>query len=90
MKKLVQVEEVDNEGFIGLLGQEITIFCMNYIYAGKLTGVNIEYVKLENAHIVYSTGAFTDKSYSDAQKISEEFYVQKNSIESFGKTKKVL
>lgn len=90
MKKLVKVEEVAGEGLIGLMGEEITIFCMNYIYAGKLTGVNDTCIKLDNAHVVFETGAFNDKGYKDAQKVAEELYIQTNSIESFGKTKKVL
>jgi len=87
MKKLVKVEEVAGEGFLALMGQTVTIFCMNYIYAGILIGVNDEFVKLENAHIVYETGAFGDKKFKDAQRVSNEFYVQKNSIESYAVTK---
>jgi hypothetical protein len=87
MKKLIKVEEVAGEGFLALMGQTVTIFCMNYIYAGTLVGVNEEFVKLENAHIVYETGAFTEKKFKDAQKVSSELYVQKNSIESYAVTK---
>lgn len=90
MKKLVKVEEVDNEGFLGLLGQDVIIFCMNYIYAGVLVGVNDTFVKLDNAHIVYATGDFNSKNYSDAQRIAKEFFIQLNSVESFGKTEKEL
>lgn len=89
MKKLVKVEEVENEGLIGLMGEDVILFCLNYFYAGKLVGVNKEFVKLENAHIVYDTGAHSNTEYSDAQKIGEEFYVQLGAIESFGKGKKV-
>lgn len=84
MKQLVKVEEVAGEGFFALMGKTVTLFCMNYIYAGKLVGVNDEFIKLENAHIVYETGAFTDKKFKDAQKLNDEFYIQKTSIESFG------
>ena len=86
MKQLVKVEEVPGEGLIGLLGQNVILFCMNYIYSGELAGVNSEFVKLKNAHIVYATGSFTDKKFSDAQKVGEEYYVQTRSIESYGKT----
>lgn len=85
MKKLVKVEEVEGEGLIGLLGQNVTLFCLNYIYYGKLVGVNTTCVKLEDAGVVYSTGAFTDKAFSDIQMIpKKEWYVQTNAIESFG------
>lgn len=32
MKKIV--EEVKEEGLIKLLGQRVTLFCLNYIYTG--------------------------------------------------------
>jgi hypothetical protein len=38
MKKLV--EEINGEGLDKLLGERVTLFCMNYIYTGKLSGVN--------------------------------------------------
>lgn len=81
------VEEVENEGFMALLGQPVILFCANLIYAGKLIGVNKTCVKLENPHIVYETGAFTDSKYKDAQRLGEEHYVQNAAIESFGKGK---
>jgi hypothetical protein len=90
MKKLVKVEEVAGEGLIGLMGEEVAIFCMNYIYAGKLVGVNDTCVKLENAHVVFATGSFDGKKYSDAQKVAAELYIQTTSIESFGKINKEL
>lgn len=88
MKKLVKVEEVEGEGLIGLMGETVMLMCLNYIYAGKLVGVNDSFVQLENAHIVYETGPFTDKYYKDAQKLSHDiFYISSSSIESFGKGK---
>lgn len=83
MKKLVKVEEVSGEGFLALMGQTVTIFCLNYIYAGTLVGVNDTFIKLENGHIVYETGAFSDKKFKDAQKVSDELYIQLNCVESF-------
>lgn len=87
MKKLVKVEEVTGEGLIGLMGENVTLFCLNYIYAGKLVGVNDTYVKLEDAKVVYETGAFSDPSFKDAQKLPHDWYVQISAIESFGKLK---
>jgi hypothetical protein len=82
MKKLIEDE---NEGLLALIGETVTLFCLNYIYAGKLVGVNQTCVKLENAHIVYETGAFNDKKFKDAQKLPQsELYVQVGAIESFG------
>jgi hypothetical protein len=85
MKKLVQVTEVENEGLIKLMGRRVTFFCLNYIYSGNLVGVNESCVLLENASIVYETGAFTDSKFKDEQELGcREFYLQKNTIESFG------
>ena len=83
MKKLVKVEEVENEGLVGLMGQRITLFCLNYIYTGDLVGVNDSYVKLENAAIVYETGELNTKEWTDAQKLPNDLYVQLGMVESF-------
>jgi hypothetical protein len=83
MKKLVQ--EVESEGLIKLLGSNVTLFCLNYIYHGKLTGVNDTCVLLENPSIVYETGAFSNSDFKDIQSLNtKEFYVSMNCIESFG------
>jgi hypothetical protein len=87
MKKLVKVEEVSGEGLQAFFDEVITIFANSYIYTGKLVGVNDTFVKLENASIVYETGAFSDKQWKDAQKLPREWYVQINAIESYGKLK---
>jgi len=84
MKKLIKVEEVSGEGLIGLMGQNVTLFCLNYIYAGKLVGVNDAFVKLENAKIVYETGGLMEKEFKDAQPLPNDWYVQTACIESFG------
>lgn len=84
MKKLVKVEEVSGEGLLGLMGETVTLFCLNYIYTGKLVGVNDSYVKLESAKIVYETGELTCGSWKDAQALPNEWYVQIGAIESFG------
>ncbi len=87
MKKLVKVEEVSGEGLVGLMGEQVTLFCLNYIYTGTLVGVNDAFVKLEKASIVYETGAFTDKNFKDAQALPNDHYIQLSAVESFGKLK---
>lgn len=88
MKKLVNVVEVEGEGFDALLGEDVMLFGLNYIYAGKLTGVNESFVQLSDARIVYETGSFDSKGYKDAQKLpGETWYVQRGAIESFGRGK---
>ena len=84
MKKIVNVQEVEGEGLVGLLGERVTLFCSAYIYTGKLAGVNATCVLLEDAAIVYETGPLTDKTWKDAQKLPHGWYVQISSVESFG------
>lgn len=85
MKVLQEVVEVSGEGLEGLIGKRVTLFCANYFYVGKLVGVNTTCIKLENAAIIYETGAFTDKNYKDEQPLgAKEFYIQVSAIESFG------
>jgi hypothetical protein len=85
MKKLATVVEVEGEGFEALLDQNVLVFGLNYIYTGKLVGVNKTFVKIEGARIVYETGPFSDKQYKDAQALpSSDWYVHLSAIESFG------
>jgi len=81
MTKLV--EEVSGEGLVKLLGQRITVFCSNYIYTGKLVGVNETCVLLHEASIVYETGDFTSKEWKEAQALPHPLYIMNSSIESF-------
>jgi hypothetical protein len=87
MKKLVNVQEVEGEGLVALLGQRVTLFALNYIYTGLLAGVNDTCVLLTDPAIVYETGAFADKAWKDAQKLPGDLYVQNRCIEAFGVVK---
>ena len=80
----VQVQEVDGEGLVGLLDKRITLFCVNYIYTGDLAGVNDDFIKLENAAIVYETGSFDKEDWKDAQSMPNDFYIMRSAVESFG------
>jgi hypothetical protein len=84
MKKIVNVTEVQGEGLIGLMGVRVTLFCLNYIYTGKLAGINDTCVLLEQAAIVYETGDFNNKTWQDVQPLPGNWYVQLSAIESFG------
>ena len=85
MKKIV--ETVEGEGLDKLLGEIVTLFCLNYIYTGKLTGVNDTCVLLTEPKIVYETGPFTDAKWKDAQALPRDLYVMRGAIESFGVVK---
>ena len=82
MRKIVK--KVSEEGLEKLLGETVTLFCMNYIYTGQLLGVNASCVLLGEAKIVYETGALNTTTWKDAQSLPGEWYVQRASIESFG------
>ena len=85
MQVLKQIEVDNQEGFLALIGQRITVFCAVYIYTGELVGVNESCIKLKDPAIVYETGPFTDAKWKDAQKLPHEFfYIQAAMIESFG------
>jgi len=81
MKKIV---EVSDEGLEGLMGETVTLFCMNYFYTGKLVGVNATCVRLDDPKIVYETGEWSTKDWADAQKLPNTIYVQISSVEAFG------
>ncbi len=82
MKKIV--EEVSGEGLQKLLGERVTLFCLNYIYTGRLIGVNETCVLLTEAAIVYETGELNSKNWKDAQALPHDWYVQLSAVESFG------
>jgi hypothetical protein len=86
MKKLITEDE--NEGLLKLMGENIMAFGLNYIYTGKLVGVNETCILLENPRIVYETGRFDSKEFKDAQALPFQVYVMLACIESFGKTDK--
>lgn len=88
MKVLQEVVEVSGEGLEGLLGKDVTIFCMNYIYSGKLVGVNTHDIKLQDACIVYETGPLNGNHRKDAQPFGAKFhYIRLSAIESYGSVK---
>ncbi len=85
MKKLI--EETDETAMESLMGKIITIFSLNYIYTGKLIGVNDTCCMLENPSIVYETGSFSEREWKDSQALPNEIYVNYAGIESFGVVK---
>ena len=76
-----------SEGLVSLIGQRVTFFAMNYIYTGKLVGVNTRDVKLEDAGIVYETGSFTESNWKDMQKLPQAIYIRLNSVEAYSVVK---
>lgn len=83
MKHIV-TEDRENEGLGSLMGQRVTLMCAKYFYTGTLVGVNETCVKIEDGGIVYETGSWATKDWSDYQPISGAIYVSIGFIESFG------
>ena len=84
MRKLVNVQEVDGEGLLALLGQRVTLFCLNYFYTGDLIGVNEDCVLLKSPQIIFQTGSYSTKTWESAESLPNDIYVMKNAIEAFG------
>lgn len=76
-------------GLKGLIGKQVLLMCANYFYTGKLTDVDSwGNAVLADPAIVYETGAWSDGSYKDIQKLHVPvWYVALLSIESFGLSK---
>lgn len=85
MKKIVNVTEVEGEGLVGLLGERILVWSLNYIYEGDLVGVNDDCIRLDNAAVVYETGELSAKTRKDAQSLPHPAYVMLRCIEMFHK-----
>ncbi len=89
MKKLVKVEEVEGEGLVALMGKVVTLYCANYIYSGKLIGVNENFVKLADALIVYDTGSHESPDWANVGKFPKgDWYIRLGAVESYGLFKK--
>ena len=74
-------------GLRTLVGKRVTLFCVNYIYTGKLIAVNDKSVVLTDPAIVYETGPLRTKKWKDAQNFPKDWHVKRNFIESFGELK---
>lgn len=84
MKRVVSCVESEGDGLEGLLGEQVQLWCMNYIYAGTLIGVNQHDVVLKDAVVVYETGKMTDKKFSFAEPVAaEEIFIRTAAIESY-------
>lgn len=81
MKRLV--EEVSGDGLEKLLGERVQVWCINYIYCGKLVGVNEHDIVLEDAEVVYQAGELKNDGWDASERIAEELFVRTASIESY-------
>lgn len=82
MEKLVETPSENH--MESYLGETVTVFACRYIYSGKLVSVDETSICLEEAGIVYETGALTDKKWKDRQPLPHKWCIAIGSIESFG------
>lgn len=89
MKQIKVIEEVQGAvGLESLLGEEVLLICSAYFYTGKLTGVNDSFVQLDDPAVVYETGSWSNKAYTQQEKLhTKRFFVQRQAIEAFGASK---
>lgn len=86
MKRLI--EENEQDGLLSLMGKRVTFWCVNYIYTGKLIGVNDVEVRLTDAAVVYETGPLTDGAgWKDSQPLPHDQFVRLSAVESYGELK---
>jgi len=92
MKRIMNVVETEVDGLEKLLGEYVELYCLNYIYSGKLVGVNDFSVCLAECRIVYETGKLDDHGgYKFAESFNqEERFIQRTHIESFGLAPKLI
>ena len=81
MKTIV---ETTGGGLEGLLGERITVWCCNYIYAGVLEGVGDTDIKLSDASVVYETGPLSKSGFANAEELPSAWYIRTSAIESYG------
>lgn len=84
MSKVVEIEKVSDEGLQTLLGQQVIIWCECYIYHGTLMDVSETDVLLNDAKVVYQTGALKNDSFEKAEALRGPWYIRVAKIESYG------
>ncbi len=73
-------------GFAELIGKTVVAICAVYIYTGKLVAVGPTAIKLEDGYLVYETGDWSAKKWSDAQRLPfAHTYVSLSMIEAYGR-----
>jgi hypothetical protein len=70
-----------------LVGETYVFQCARYIYHGKVKKVNATYIELEDAGVVFETGDYNSQTPQDLQKLPNNVFVMRQSIESFAKMK---
>jgi len=79
----LEIKEIEN--MEDLIGETYLFQCARYIYHGKVKAVNSDFITLEDAGVVFETGAYDNKEPEDRQKLPYDVKVMRQSIEAFYK-----
>jgi len=80
-----RIEDTADTGLAALLGERVQVWCMNYIYAGTLSGVNDHDIELSDAAVVYETGPLSTAPTDQQSLPGGVWYVRISAIESYGR-----
>jgi hypothetical protein len=83
MKRLVESD--GSEGLESLIGEYVVLWCINFIYSGRLIGVGEHDTLLTDACVVYQTGELDAKEWKNAQALPTDHYIRNAAIESYGR-----
>jgi hypothetical protein len=78
------IKENEDKLLDKLLGKRVTFFCCRYIYTGEFIAYDDDTILLQAGGIVYETGPFDNNEWKDYQKLTNDVYIARQSIESFG------
>ena len=69
---------------LALLGKKVFVFCGSYHYHGTVSAVNKDEFALSNPYIVYESGAWTNKTFTNAQALpTKELFIRFAAVESY-------
>lgn len=84
-EKLPELKPVVIESMDDIVGQTLVFQCARYIYHGSVRKVTATYIELEKASVVFETGEYTANQPADKQKVPNNIFVMRQSIEAFYK-----
>lgn len=71
--------------FEKFIGSNVVVWCINYIYAGKLEEVGDLTIVLSNAHLIFDAGNLQGETFNQYEKIkAKEWRIFLGAVESFG------
>ena len=66
------------------IGHPVTLFCRDWIYAGKVIAVHDNYVVLDPCWMIFDYGQWSNTEWKTYERIPTAWCVQKSVVESWG------